>query len=54
MVTLDGKWMAPGRMGWFAATDATDSTRIGYWETANAYIDALPDDAWLVVIDCHV
>ena len=53
-VTLDGKWMAPGRMGWFAATDATDSTRIGYWEAANAYIDSLPDDAWLVVVDCHV
>lgn len=53
-VTLDGKWMAPGRMGWFAATDATDSTRIGYWEAANAYIDSLPDDAWLVVIDCLI
>ena len=54
VVTLDGKWMAPGRMGWWAATDATDSTRIGYWEAANAYIDGLPGDAWLVVVDCHI
>lgn len=53
-VTLDGKWMAPGRMGWFAATDATDSTRIGYCEVANAYIERLPDDAWLIAVDCHI
>lgn len=54
VVTLEGKWMAPGRMGWFAATDATDSTRIGYWEAANAYIDALPEDTYLIAVDCHV
>jgi hypothetical protein len=54
MLTLDGRWMAPGRMGWFAATDATDSTRIGYLEAANAYIGQLPDDAWLIAVDCHI
>jgi hypothetical protein len=53
-LTLDGRWMAPGRMGWFASTDATDSTRIGYWEAANGYINALPDDAWLIAVDCHI
>ncbi len=53
-LTLDGKWTAPGRMGWFATTDATESTQIGYWEAANAYIDTLSDDTHLIVLDCHI
>lgn len=53
-LTLDGRWLAPGRMGWFAATDATDSTRAGYAEVANAYIDSLDDDVVLVAVDCHI
>jgi hypothetical protein len=53
-VTTDGQWTAPGRMGWFGvSTDSTDD-RAGYYEAANAYVDALPDDAFLVVIDCHI
>lgn len=54
LVTTHGQWMAPGQMGWFGATDASDDSRAGYWKTANAYIEALPDDAWLVAVDCHI
>jgi hypothetical protein len=54
VVTLDGKWMAPGRMGWFGCSTDDDSTRAGYWEVANAYIESLPDDAWLIAVDCHI
>lgn len=54
LVTLDGRWMAPGKMGWFGMSSESDSDRIGYWETANAYIEALPDSAILVALDCHV
>lgn len=53
-VTLDGKWMAPGEMGWWAMTDATDESRGAYRKTANEYIAQLPDDAWLFVLDCHI
>lgn len=53
-VTLDGRWMAPGHMGCFAATDATEASRIGYWEAANAYIEALPESTFLVALDCHI
>ena len=54
VVTTDGRWMAPGKMGWFGMSSDDEGTRIGYWEAANAYIEALPDDAWLVVLDCHI
>lgn len=54
LLTLDGKWMAPGRMGFWGVSSDTESDRIGYWEAANAYIESLPDTAWLVAVDCHI
>lgn len=54
VLTADGRWLTPGDMGWFGMSRATEGSRIGYWEIANAYIEALPDDAWLVSVDCHI
>lgn len=54
IVTLDGRWMAPGKMGWFAVSDDGEGDRIGYWEAANAYIDALEDSTCLIALDCHI
>jgi hypothetical protein len=54
LLTLDGKWMAPGRMGWFGMSSDQESDRIGYWEAANAYIESLPDSTWLIAVDCHI
>ena len=54
VVTTDGRWMAPGKMGWFGMSSDEENDRIGYWEASNAYIEALPDDAWLVALDCHI
>ena len=53
-ITTDGRWMEQGRMGWFAMSDATDGSKIGYWEAAGAYIGSLPDDAWIVRVDAHI
>jgi hypothetical protein len=54
LLTLDGKWMAPGRMGWFGMSSESESDLIGYWEVANAYLDSVPESTWLVVVDCHI
>lgn len=53
-IALDGHWMAPGRMGMFGMSTETESEQIGYWEAMNAYIESLPDDACLIVVDCHI
>lgn len=53
-ITADGRWMAPGRMGWWGMSDDEEGDRIGYWEAANAYIDSLPDDVYLIAVDCHI
>jgi hypothetical protein len=53
-VTTDGRWMAPGKMGWFGAHSDSEGDRIGYWEAANAYIDGLDDEIYLIALDCHI
>lgn len=54
LVTLDGKWMAPGDMGWFGCSTDNEGDRIGYLEVANTYIESLPDEVYLIAVDCHV
>ena len=46
--------MAPGDMSWFGMSTESESDQIGYWEVANAYIESLPDDVYLIALDCHV
>lgn len=53
-LTIDGRWMEKGQMGWWAMNDATEGSKIGYLEVANAYIDSLPDETYLVAVDCHI
>lgn len=53
-VRLDGRWMAPGEMGWFACSSDDEGDRIQYREAANAYVESLPDDVWLIMTDCHI
>lgn len=56
--TLDavhgGGWIAPGRMGWFGMGSDTSDSYAEYTARMNALVDALPDDAWLVLLDCHI
>lgn len=52
--TLDGVWMAPGKMGWFGASSDDEVSYADYVAKANSYVDGLPDDVWLVLVDCHI
>jgi hypothetical protein len=53
-LTHEGKWMSPGDMGWFGMSSDDESSMIGYLEVANAYLDSLPDDVYLLCVDCHI
>lgn len=50
-------WTEPGKMGWWAATDATPESRVeygrAYRERFQRALEETPD-AFLVVVDCHV
>jgi hypothetical protein len=41
-------------VGWFGMSTDTEDSRIAYNTRANAYLDELPENAWVVVVDCHI
>lgn len=50
----DGHWNERGSMGWFGMSDATDGTVLDYSENYWLTIRALPADARVAVVDCHI
>lgn len=54
MLTHDGEWVAPGDMGWLGMSSDDESDRDEYVKFANAYVDSLSDDTWLIQVDCHI
>lgn len=54
ILTLDGRWIEQGSMGWFGWNDATEASRIGYWKAANAYIESLSPETFLIAVDAHI
>ncbi|WP_034271069.1 hypothetical protein [Haloechinothrix halophila] len=53
-LTHDGRWLSPGRMGWFGMSDEDPQSQADYLTEANAYLDSLSGDMWLVTVDCHI
>jgi hypothetical protein len=54
LLTTDGRWLAPGRMGWFAVSDDTPASRLHYAEQATACLDELDPDVYVICVDCHI
>lgn len=53
-LTHEGQWIEQGRMGWFGMSDKTHESITTYLEQVNTYLDGLPEDTWLAVVDCHI
>jgi uncharacterized protein YdcH (DUF465 family) len=52
---IDGEWIEPGKMGWWAMSDETDETRALYEQKIADYFESKKDsDDWLVIVDCHI
>jgi hypothetical protein len=50
-IVKDGKWYAKGEMGWFGCShDEQDDWPNTYSEILNA----VSDDEFLTVVDCHI
>jgi hypothetical protein len=54
-VLKDGKWYAPGEMGWFGMS-SEDGDEGLEWDLKfyDEFIKDLPDEALLTVVDCHI
>lgn len=53
-VLQDGQWHEKGSMGWWGMSDATDGSRLDYVENFWLTVRALPADARVAVVDCHI
>ncbi len=54
MLTLDGEWWERGTMGWFGFSSQTEESEDEFLKASNAYIDGLPDDTILAIVDVHI
>lgn len=54
LITLGREWTAPGRMGWFGMSSDGPGERDAFKTAANAYLESLPDDVFIVQLDCHI
>lgn len=49
----DGKWLERGEMGWWGIS-RNETDREVWTRKFNELLDALPDDALLTLVDCHI
>lgn len=59
LIDLEGKWVAPGRMGWFGMSTENPDEKADYQRAVNRYLDPdinldLDPDTFVVLVDCHV
>lgn len=55
VITEDGKWHAPGEMGWFGISNETDEEK-SKWneEYFDRFIKNLSPDTTISIVDCHI
>ena len=55
VITEDGKWHAPGDVGWFGCSSDTIEENNKFQNTFfDKFIKDLPDDTLLTIVDCHI
>lgn len=51
LLDLDGTWHDRGQMGWFGVVHDEDDHWTGRFD---ALYEAIPDDAFITIVDCHI
>jgi hypothetical protein len=54
LLTHEGQWIEPGRMGWWGMSDDSKASRADYNVKVNKYLDELPDDYLIILVDVHI
>jgi hypothetical protein len=54
-VLIDGKWIAPGNMGWWGMSSESEDERDNWTLTFyDRFIKPLSPDALITIVDCHI
>lgn len=54
MVTLDGQWLACGKMGWWGMGSDEEGTVDAFKQEIKTYLAGLDPETILVLVDCHI
>lgn len=54
LVTPEGEWVAPGKMGWFGMSSESAEDKAMFKAKCNGYLESLSPDTILVAVDCHI
>ena len=54
LLTSDGIWHEPGRMGWFGCSTATSEDEIKYENEYKEKVLAEDPESYFVMVDCHI
>lgn len=54
-ITADGKWIAPGRVGFFGTDDSTMKSQLEYDGLLDDYLkQAAEESLYITIVDCHI
>lgn len=54
ILTAEGEWQAPGKMGWFGMSSETPDSKRTFKELANTYLAQLDPEQIVVLCDLHI
>jgi hypothetical protein len=55
VITKEGEWIEPGRMGWWAVTsESAEEKKVWDSEFFNRFIKPLKRDDMITIVDCHI
>jgi hypothetical protein len=54
ILDLDGKWIEPGKMGWFGMSFGTPESEKQFRKYVRDYYKKIDPKTWIVLVDCHI
>lgn len=54
VLTLDGKWLEQGPMGWFGVSDTSTEDKEKWDKSFKSLIESLDQESYVTVVDCHI
>lgn len=54
LIDVVGDWHEQGKMGWFGFDSATSDTISDYIEYFNKYLESIPKNYYITIVDCHI
>ena len=54
LLTPDGKWLEPGKMGWWGISLATKEDEKNWYQNFETLLKSFDQDYYITIVDCHI